>query len=107
MEHINWGHIALAVVAAAIAGSFTDWFFFGFLLHDKYLVYPEVWKKREGGEGKQIAMSSVVGLFASAVFVILCGGLYFNSYPQALKLAVAIWLAAAVPIVANEHIFMK
>jgi hypothetical protein len=108
MAQMNWTHICLAIVAAAVAGSITDWLFFGVLFHDKYLVYPEVWKKRqEGGEGRQIAMSSVVGLVGTAAFIILCGGLYFTEYHMAIKLAVAVWLIAAVPVLANEHIFMK
>ena len=50
----NWGKVCLAVVAAGVAGSFTDWLFFGMIFHDKYLVHPEVWKKRDKGEGAQI-----------------------------------------------------
>ena len=107
MDHMNWGRICLAIIAGAVAGSMTDWFFFGVLFHDKYLVYPEVWRKSEKGEGKQIAMSSVVGLFATAVFIILCGGLYLTAYHTTLKLAAAIWLCGVVPVIANEHIFMK
>ena len=107
MDHMHWSRICLAIVVAAIAGSLTDWLFFGLLFHDKYLVHPEVWKKRGEGEGRQIAMSSVVGLISTAVFIILCGGLYFDAYHMAFKLAVAVWLTAAVPVIANEHIFMK
>lgn len=110
MDHINWGKICMAIIAAAVAGSITDWLFFGVLFHDKYLVHPEVWKKRAdgtGGEGGKIAMSSVVGLFGTAVFVVLCGGLYLDAYHTALKFAVGVWLAAVVPAIANEHVFMK
>ena len=109
MAHVNWGRVALAIIAAAVAGSITDWIFFGMLFHDKYLVHPEVWKKREGegGEGKKIALSSLVGLFSTVVFIVLCVGLFAASYSGALKLAVAIWLIASVPMIANEHLFMK
>jgi len=103
----NWGKVCLAVVAAGVAGSFTDWLFFGMIFHDKYLVHPEVWKKRDKGEGAQIAMSSVVGLLASAALIVLCIGLHMGTYREALKLAAAVWLIGSVPVVANEHIFMK
>ena len=103
----NWGKVCLAVVAAGVAGSFTDWLFFGMIFHDKYLVHPEVWKKRDKGEGAQIAMSSVVGLLASAALIALCIGLHMGTYREALKLAAAVWLVGSVPVVANEHIFMK
>ena len=52
-------------------------------------------------------MSSVVGLISTAALIILCGGLYFTAYHMAIKLAVAVWFIAVVPVIANEHIFMK
>ena len=109
MDHFNWGRIALAIVAAAVAGSVTDWIFFGKLFHDKYLVYPEVWRKREGdgGAGQQIMFSSLIGAFSSALFIVLCAGTYISRYQGGLKLALAVWLIASVPLIANEHVFMK
>lgn len=108
MDHVNWGRLCLAIVAAAVAGSITDWLFFGMLFHDKYLVYPEVWKKREeGGAGGQIAQASIVGLIASAALIVLCVGLHVETYRAALKLAAAVWFVASVPVIANDHIFMK
>ena len=78
------------------------------LFHDKYLVFPEVWKKREdGGAGGQIVKSSLVGLLSTAVFVLLCGGLYLQTYHTVFKLALAVWLIGPVLVIANEHIFMK
>jgi hypothetical protein len=107
MDQMNWGKICLAIVAAAIAGSITDWVFFGMLFHDKYLVYPEVWKKREKGEGSQIAMSSVVGLICTAALIVLFAGLHAQTYRAALKVAAAVWFVGSVPVICNEHIFMK
>ena len=107
MDNVNWGKICLAIVAAAVAGSMTDWIFFGVLFHDKYLVFPEVWKKRGQGEGGQIVMSSVIGLIASAALVILCLGLHAETYRASLKIAAAVWFVGSVPVIANEHIFMK
>lgn len=104
---MNWGKFCLAVVGAAVAGSFTDWLFFGVIFHSKYLTHPEVWKKREKGEGAQIAMSSVVGLIATTAFLVLCIGLRVDTNSAALKLAAAVWLVGSVPVIANEHIFMK
>ena len=46
-------------------------------------------------------------IFSTAAFIILCAGLYFNAYHMAIKLALAIWLIAVVPVIANDHIFMK
>ena len=107
MDHVNWGKICLAILAAAVAGSMTDWLFFGVLFHEKYLVHPEVWKKREKGEAGQIMISSAVGLLATAAFILLSVGVYAESVHGVLKLAVAVWLIGSLPVVANEHIFMK
>lgn len=107
MDGMNWGKLCMAAVAAAIAGSISDWIFFGMIFHDKYMVHPEVWKKRGNGEGGQIAMSSVVGLISSAAFVVLCAGLGAETYHASIKLALAVWLIGPVAVVANEHIFMK
>ena len=104
---MNWGKFALAVAGAAIAGSFTDWLFFGVIFHNKYMMHPEVWKKREKGEGAQIAFSSVVGLLATAAFLVLCIGLRIDTNSAALKLAFCVWLVGTVPVIVNEHIFMK
>jgi intracellular septation protein A len=107
MPAMNLGRICLAIVAAAIVGSLTDWIFFGMLFHAKYMAYPEVWKKRAGGEGPQIMLASLAGLVASAAFIVLCAGLRVETNHAALKLAVAVWLAGAMLVIANEHVFMK
>jgi hypothetical protein len=107
MPDLNWGHICLAAIAAGIVGSLTDWVFFGMLFHSKYMVYPEVWRKRAGGEGAQIAIASVAGLIASAVFIVLCAGLNLHTYPGVMKLAVAVWLAGSMLVIINDHAFMK
>ena len=107
MEHLNVGRLCLASIVAAIAGSLTDWIFFGMLFKEKYLVYPEVWNKQASGAGGQMVMSSLVGLFSSAAFVFLCGGIYIEEMHSAVKLAIAIWVIAVLPVLANDHIFIK
>lgn len=107
MDHLNLGRLCLAALAAGVAGSITDWFFFGMLFHDKYLIHPEVWDKRAEGPTRQIVMSSVVGLFASTAFIFLCGGVWIEELRSAIKLAIAVWMIAAVPVLANDHIFIK
>lgn len=41
---MNWLHYGLAVLAALIACSLSDWLFMGVLFHDKYKEHPEVWR---------------------------------------------------------------
>ena len=36
--------VFLAILAAGLATSLTDWLFMGVLFHEKYLAFPEVWR---------------------------------------------------------------
>jgi hypothetical protein len=104
----NWGRVGLAILAAAIASSLTDWFFFGVLFHDKYLLTPELWRGGpKGTETKQIMWSTVIATISCALFILLCAGLNFHSYSATLKLAAAVWLISSLPIVVTNHLFIK
>ncbi|MCU1307167.1 MAG: hypothetical protein JWN45_1862 [Acidobacteriaceae bacterium] len=101
-------HWFLAILAAGIASSLTDWFFFGVLFHDKYLQFPEVWRSGPNKtETKKIVLSTLLGVFSCAAFILLCAGLGLHSYSATLKLAVAVWLIAFVPTVLTYHVFVK
>ena len=50
----------VAVVAATIVISLSDWLFFGVVFHDRYQETPEVW--RGGPEGPKIAASTLSAL---------------------------------------------
>ena len=97
--------IAGVVLAASVIASFTDWVFMGLLFHDRYERYPEVW--REGrSEGRKILISQAIGVLACAGFVSLCLMLphHLTVY---LKAAAAVWLAAVVPIMTQNGVWMK
>ena len=49
---MSTSHIVIAFVVSAVLTNLTDWFFFGFLFHQKYLAYPEVWWRPRGGAGE-------------------------------------------------------
>jgi hypothetical protein len=98
----------LAALAAGIASSLTDWFFFGVLFHDKYLQTPELWRSGANNtETKKIVLSTVLGVFSCAVFILLCAGLGLHTYSATLKLAVAVWLIGSLPIVLTTHLSIK
>ena len=44
-----WTRFILTVLTAGIAVSTTDWLFTGVLFHNKYKVFPEVWRTAEQG----------------------------------------------------------
>ena len=101
---MNWTKFALAVLASGIVVSLTDWFFFGVLFHDKYNTFPEVWRQSQSGN---MAVWIVTGFFTSAIFIYTCGYLNLYEIGSALKLAVIIWLAVALPIIVTNALFMK
>ena len=45
---MNWTRVGLAILAAGFVGSFTDWLFMGMLFHDRYLAFPQIWRKKPG-----------------------------------------------------------
>lgn len=101
---MNWTRFALAVVVSGTVVSFTDWFFFGVLFHEKYNAYPEVWRASQAGaKGAWIA----IGFFTCAVFIYACGRLKLDGYGGTLKLALWMWLALALPIIITNGLFMK
>src|SRR5215813_9052828 len=101
---MNWTRFALAVVVSGIAITFTDWFFFGVLFHEKYNAYPEVWRVSQAGNR---AIWIAVGFFTCAIFIYACTRLRLYDYGGALKLALWMWLALALPLIATDALFMK
>jgi hypothetical protein len=106
---MNIAHFAEAVLAATIVSSLTDWFFFGVLFHSRYQAYPEVWRSEFSGnkEWKAILMATVLSIFMVGAFLSLVHGLGLHGFLCPLKLALAIWMIAVVPITITNFIFIK
>jgi hypothetical protein len=106
---MNIAHFAEAVLAATIVSSLTDWFFFGVLFHSRYQAYPEVWRSEFSGnqEWKAILMATVLSIFMAGAFLLLVHGLGLHGFLRPLKLALAIWMIAVVPIITTNFIFIK
>ena len=103
---MNWMHYALTVLAAGLVATLTDWFFMGFLFHDKYLAYPEVWRPKDA-ELRRILWSSVLGFMSAAVFVLLAARLGLSGGRHLLKLALAIWFVAPLPLLITNAFWIK
>lgn len=99
---------ALAIVAAAFVCSFTDWLFMGILWHEKYLAYPEVWRRKMGdpGENKAVLWACLLNVLTAAVFVSLCARLDLRGL-SAFKLAAALWIGFPVPLLVGDALFIK
>jgi hypothetical protein len=106
---MNWTRFALAVVASGVATSFTDWLFMGVLFHAKYLETPELWRRpqRGNGETSAIVASTAIGLISCAALIDLCIWAGALSVTGALRLAVLAWLAAPLPLILMNSLWMK
>ena len=106
---MNWTRFLLAVLAAGVGASLTDWLFMGVLFHQKYLVYPEVWWRKKGdpGEGRAILLATLLGIVTCAAFIFVCQRLGIHGPARTLKLAAAIWLMTPVPLMITNALWMK
>jgi hypothetical protein len=106
---MNFGRVALAILFSGFAASMTDWFFGGVLFHEKYLAYPEVWRRRAGepGEGGAIAWSILLGFLTCGAFVLACLLFHVRGYGAAILFAAAIWLIAPLPLLITNALFIK
>jgi hypothetical protein len=105
---MNWIHFFAAVFVAGLAISFSDWVFMGMLFHNKYFAHPEIWRSTAGtGESKSVLSSILLGFFTAAVFAAVCSQLGFYTYMTTLRLALAIWLVAALPLILTYAVWIK
>jgi len=97
--------IVAAVAASSLIASVTDWLFMGVLFHDRYETHPEVWR---GGRSdlQKILLSQLVGIVACTGFVLIC--LFFPHLLRFyLRAAFLVWIAACVPMLIQNGIWMK
>ncbi len=106
---MNWTRFLLAVVASGLATSLTDWLFMGVLFHGKYLDTPEVWRKKPGeSETSYILASQLLGVLSCAALIFLCiWASALGSVSGALRVALLAWLAAPLPVIGMNIIWMK
>ena len=106
---MEWYKFIIAVFAAAIASSFTDWFFTGVLFHNKYNTYPEVWRKSVSGKGemKAIIWSMVINVFVFVVFFLLADMFGIKDFKNLLVLAIYIWTAGPLAVLITNSLFIK
>jgi hypothetical protein len=97
--------LLLALIAASIAISFSDWLFFGVLFHARYMETPNVW--REGPESKKIASSMAFAVIGTAGFLFLAKYLGVHGFAPALVLAVLVWIATGLPQTATNTLYVK
>lgn len=105
---MDWLHILIAFLASAIVASFTDWYFFGVLFHNRYGRTPGVWKryKDRKDEMMSIAASQAIMAVSSFVFIIACAHLGLVTMTTSILAALAVWVMIPVPLLATNAIFI-
>ncbi len=98
----------LAVGASGVATSFTDWIFMGKLFHAKYLETPETWRMTPGqSEMGKIVASSLLGVVSCAAFIWLARWTDALTVRSELHMAELVWVAAAVPIIFSNIVWIR
>jgi uncharacterized protein DUF1761 len=106
---MNWTRFLLAVVISGFAATFTDWLFMGVLFHKKYLATPEIWRLKPGeSETRGITLSSLLGVLSCAALLYFCvwAGT-ISSHRATLLTTLLVWLAAPVPIIFSNVVWIK
>jgi len=106
---MNWTRFLLAIGLSGLATTFTDWLFMGVLFHNKYLATPEIWRLKPGqSETRGIVLSSLLGVSSCAAFLYfyIWSGTPFV-YPATLQIAFLFWVAAPVPIIFSNIVWIK
>jgi hypothetical protein len=98
----------LAVGASGVATSFTDWVFMGKLFHRKYLETPETWRMTPGqSDTRKIVASSLLGVVSCAAFIWLARWTDALTVRSELHMAELVWVAAAVPIIFSNIVWIR
>src|SRR4051812_25352907 len=105
-KSMSIARLATIVILASLIASVTDWLFMGAMFHDRYLLYPEVWRGSLD-EGTKIVDSELIGILSCLGFVAVAAMLRLRTAGALLAAAILVWLATAVPMLVQDGIWMK
>lgn len=99
---------ALAIIAAGVGSSATDWFFTGVLFHDRYDAHPEVWRSQGGAaETRAVILSVTMSFCTCAAFVLSARAFDISGFGGTLLFALCIWLCGSLPLLVTNAFFIK
>ena len=101
--------VVAAALAAGLLGSLTDWLFMGFLFHDAYGRYPEVWRPAiaAGTERIAILLSIGIGFIMSFAIVGLCWLAGVTTIGGGMAVSLLAWIAGPLAVMAINGLFIK
>ena len=103
---MNWTHLALVVVVSGLVASVTDYVFMGLLFKAKYQEAPEIWRQGTS-ERNKIIYSELIGLITCAAFAWLLAATGRHDLVPGLKMAVAVWVIAVIPVLFTNSLWVK
>jgi hypothetical protein len=95
----------LALIAATVGISLSDWLFFGVIFHGDYMKTPEMW--RAVPENRKIAFSMLISVVGTAAFLVLAQRTGVHAFGPAIGLSALVWLAAAVPQTLTNTLYLN
>ena len=107
---MNWVRILEAAILASVVASFTDWYFFGILFHDRYNKNgPGFWRQYtdKKDEVRSIFIATLAQSVTCFIFIPLCGYFGVTTLLRASILAGIAWLMLPVPILFSYAIFAR
>lgn len=105
---MTWLRILGAVLAAAVATSLSDWFFFGGLFHSRYRTTPGVWRAYRDRSDRQVSLATAQAILtaSSLVFVLVCAHQGWVSARASVAAALTLWVMVPLPLIAVNAIYI-
>ena len=105
---INWIHVLVTFLVSAFIASFTDWYFFGVLFHDRYMKTPGIWKKYKDkkDEMRSIWISEAVMSVSLLVFVLVCAHTGWTTFSSSIQAALVFWIMIPLPLLVTNAIYI-
>lgn len=95
----------LALMAATVGISLSDWLFFGVIFHGDYMKTPEMW--RAVPENRKIAFSMLISVVGTAAFLVIAQRTGIHEFGPTLGLSALVWLAAALPQTLTNTLYLN
>jgi hypothetical protein len=95
----------IALIAALIAISLSDWLLFGVVFHNRYDKTPATW--RTVPESRKIAGSMLFALIGTIFLFRLADLFAAHSFSSLCTLTVLVWLAASLPQTVTNTLYVN
>lgn len=95
----------IALIAALVAISLSDWLLFGVVFHDRYIKTPATW--RNIPEGRKIAGSMIFALIGTIALFLLADRFGAHTFVDLCPLVVLGWVAMSLPQTVTNTLYLN